>query len=83
MTKQKVIHEAIDAERKRQDILWGEQNHDAITWMNILLEEVGEAAKCVNDFDVKVDAREQYEVELIQVAAVAVAMIESYRRNGF
>ena len=45
------------------------------TYMHILVEEVSEAASC----DSNVEALRK---ELIQIASVAVAMIESLDRNG-
>ena len=36
------VRYAIDAERRRQDKLWGVQDHDHFTWLAILTEEVGE-----------------------------------------
>jgi len=46
-----------------------------LTYMEILIEEVSEAASCGKDV-------ESLRKELIQVAAVAVAMIETIDRNG-
>lgn len=102
----------IKAERERQDLKWGEQNHPIlnedlmvipvvhtslyygipteeaakrkcdqrakegrVTFMDILVEEVSEVASSGKDIQAM---RE----ELIQVAAVAVAMIQSLDRNG-
>lgn len=45
------------------------------TWMHILVEEVSESASCGNNIDL-------LRKELIQTAAVVVAMIESLDRNG-
>lgn len=68
-------------ERGRQDDKWGEQNHDPFLWMAILAEEVGELAQAVLQakFGGKTlaDARK----EAIQVAAVAVAIIECLDRG--
>ena len=66
-------------ERVRQDKKWGANRVlPDFTWNAILTEEVGEAAKEVLEVDVK-----KLRVELIQVAAVAVAWIESLdRRKG-
>jgi NTP pyrophosphatase (non-canonical NTP hydrolase) len=82
---------AVHEERKRQDAKWGQQNHSPIEWIAILTEEVGEAAKeavemhFAKDFPTHypddVERAERYHAELIQVAAVAVAMIESLDRN--
>lgn len=77
-----VLHE-VQAERTMQDMKWGDQNHSQMVWLGILAEEFGEAAKEVNEFHF---GREQNPAklrqELIQTAAVAVAMIESLDRNG-
>lgn len=45
------------------------------TYMHILVEEISEAASCLKD-------TESMRKELIQCAAVTVAMIESLDRNG-
>lgn len=72
-------------ERFRQDVRWGEQNHGPFTWLAILGEEVGEVNRAVleankgGDFDDL--ALADYRRELIQVAAVAMAMIECLDRN--
>lgn len=72
------IFEEIKAERKLQDEKWGVQDHTPWYWMTILMEELGEAchAICGRKFDFK-----EYRKELIQVAAVTVATIESLDRN--
>jgi hypothetical protein len=72
-------------ERARQDAKWGIQNHDAFRWVAILGEEYGEVcrAACENWHGVSDEQARQYREELVQVAAVAVAMIESLDRVGF
>ena len=66
---------AVRDERIRQDKKWGEQNHRDSTWLAILVEEVGEAAKAILEKD-----GDDLEKEIIQVAAVAVAWRESRMR---
>lgn len=86
MSKIEFIFQEIQAERQRQDEKWGEQNHKPVVWLSILMEEVGEAAKEAvearqyfhENYD---DKLRNYRTELIQVAAVCVAMIESLDRN--
>ena len=39
-----VLAEVFD-ERRRQDEKWGPQHHDWVSWLLILMEEVGEAAE--------------------------------------
>ena len=66
----------IKNERKNQDEKWGEQNHDIYKWLAILGEEVGEVNKAALE-----GKKDEIIEELIQVSAVAVAMIESIQRN--
>jgi len=42
---QREIEDLIAKERLRQNMKWGEQNHNDYYWMSILLEEVGEASR--------------------------------------
>jgi NTP pyrophosphatase (non-canonical NTP hydrolase) len=48
-----VALESVRRERERQVYLWGEQSHDLCTWIAILTEEVGEAAKEAVDYKCK------------------------------
>ena len=70
------ILENIKNERIKQDEKWGEQNHDIYKWLAILGEEVGEVNKAALE-----GKKNEVIEELIQVGAVAVAMIESIKRN--
>ena len=79
----------VGKERIRQEEKWGEQNHDPFTYLAILGEEVGESnqaaleAKFSNKTEATWDYKQllNYREELIQVAAVAVAMVECLDRN--
>jgi len=77
------IYKEVGKIRERQDKIWAEQNHSLEWWMQILMEEVGEASKALLEarFGVKLQNLENYREKLIQVAAVAIAMIQSYDRN--
>lgn len=75
-------------ERSRQDQKWGPpsgRGHDFATWLAILTEEVGEVARDVLEYQTDAcpatanAAREHMADELVQVAAVAVAWVESIR----
>ncbi len=74
-------------ERKAQDAKWGEQNHDPFKYLAILGEEVGEANNAVLEaYNFKEEyfnhqRLEDYRKELIQVAAVAIAMVECFDRK--
>ena len=95
----KKVLEEVAQERARQNEKWGVQDHNAVEWVAILTEEVGEVAKEAVDFYfsnkvnggfigmVKPDKATQkariknYRKECIQVAAVAVQMVESLDRQ--
>lgn len=66
----------VETERWRQEGKWGEQNHDSPLYLTIMVEEVGEVAKAILEH-----RRQEVRAELVQVAAVAVAMIECIDRN--
>jgi len=75
-------------ERIQQDEKWGEQNHDDMTWITVLTEEVGEAAQASlslafgNQTGLNLQRqRANLRSELIQVAAVAVAHVEAIDRR--
>lgn len=75
-------------ERTRQDDKWGEQNHEPTVWLGILGEEFGELCQAVNEtwFDNGPEERkkggyENMRAEAVQVAAVAVALIECLDRR--
>ncbi len=70
----KQILQDVVNERARQDRKFGAQNHPPERWMVILMEEVGEVSNAILEHDIS-----NYEVELIQVAAVAVAALEAFR----
>lgn len=63
-------------ERKQQAVKWGEQTHTPADWLTVLVEEVGEVSHAINEGDVL-----NYREELIQTAAVCVAMVESLDRQ--
>lgn len=87
-TTSDVLH-LVEKERIKQESKWGPQNHSPADWIMILGEEFGEACKAALEARFagpyyKGDAKTkliEYRKELIQVAAVAVAMIECVDRN--
>jgi len=77
------IFAQIRAERQRQDRIWGQQNHPPEWWLTILGEEYGEACRGHLDKTFGTGrSDDHYPDELIQVAAVAVAALESYYRKN-
>ena len=76
MTGQEFAIGAVVGERRAQDRKWGEQNHGPLVWLAVLSEEVGEASEAIlkNDPDA-------FRAEMIQVAAVALAIVECADRH--
>ena len=69
----------VDEERNRQVEKWGTQRLSWVEWVSILAEEVGEAAQQANEVHFDPTGcldKEGLLLEVTQVAAVAVAIIE-------
>jgi len=76
MTRHEII-KAINVERARQDEKWGfPQNNNIAEWGIILGEEVGEAMQAMNEIRFRNEDNAHLIEELIQVAAVAVSIID-------
>jgi NTP pyrophosphatase (non-canonical NTP hydrolase) len=77
MTKRDMIINEVHNERDRQDAKFGDQiSNTAQEWLVILVEEVGEVARALCDGNMA-----SYRKEIIEVAAVAVSMAESFDRR--
>ena len=68
------------AERVRQDRKLGEQNHDPFTYLTILMEEVGETSQAALEARFGKGTIEHLREEAVQVAAVALALVECLDR---
>lgn len=77
----KIVEEILQ-EREYQMVKWGEQNHTPLPWLAILMEEVGEASQEALRINFGGKNTADYRAEIIQVAAVALAMIECLDRNN-
>jgi NTP pyrophosphatase (non-canonical NTP hydrolase) len=71
----------VKTERQRQDAKWGEQNHDPFAYLAILTEEVGEAAQAAVQARFEGGDPARFRHEIVQVAAVAVAIVECVDRG--
>ena len=88
MSLQFQVTDEVQDERRKQDKKWGPQSHAPIEWIAILGEEFGEASKealehhwAGKHYPVDEFRLIRLRAELIQVAAVAVAFVESLNRN--
>ncbi len=71
---------AITAERNRQNAKWGQQDHDAYTWLAILSEEVGELSQAILHDTFGGKAAGTMRDELLHVVAVGVQWLECLER---
>ena len=83
---EKIIYEILD-EIKHQHEKWGGQNHHPYEWIAILGEEFGEVCKAAyeagtNGFKNKGNWN-NYRNEIMQVAALAIAMIENIDKEHY
>ena len=79
------IFKEIEKHRHEQDAKHGKNNHHPFVWLAILGEEVGEANKAALETEFGYPDNngtfDEYREELIQVASVAVAMIQNIDDN--
>ncbi len=82
-----LFDQQVDIERIRQDRKWGEQNHRPSIWFAIMMEEAGELSATIIAGEWKPLMQKRsvtdMEKELIHIVAVAKAMWESGKRNGW
>jgi NTP pyrophosphatase (non-canonical NTP hydrolase) len=71
----------IAMERNRQEVKWGEQNHDPFTYLTILMEEVGELSQAALHSKFGGEAAGGLLNEAVQTAAVAQAIVECLLRD--
>lgn len=84
--KTKLILNELLRERKRQHKKFGQQDHDFPVFLAILQEEIGEASKAwlhanLEKVEHKQILEEELRNELVQIAAVAVQMLEAHDRE--
>jgi NTP pyrophosphatase (non-canonical NTP hydrolase) len=79
----KLVLEDVGNERVFQNQKWGKQRHLMGDWLKILVEEVGEVAQAmqIGDVSYKESDSDDLYIELVQVAAVAVAIAEHVREE--
>ena len=71
----------VNDERNRQEDKWGEQNHDPLTYLVVLMEEVGELSQAALHLRFGGPAADGLRKEAVQTAAVALAIIEALDRK--
>jgi len=65
------VLEEVRARREAQEREWGQSSHPFSFWVTILMEEVGELSETILN-----DNKREMRDEALDVAAVAVALIE-------
>jgi NTP pyrophosphatase (non-canonical NTP hydrolase) len=78
------IYRDIDAERERQDARFGNQVHSWPVWAAVLSEECGEVSEaCLQAHWHEDGGLDHLREELVQLAAVAVHMLEKLDAGEF
>jgi len=74
---------SVFAERVNQEVKWGEKNHDPYRYSAILMEEIGEFCQATlqTQFGGEKGGIIRMRCEAVQIAAVALAIIECLDRN--
>lgn len=80
-TGQPVLQNVLE-ERKRQDSIWGQQNHEDSWWFTIIVEEIGEVAQAILHDKFGGKAAGTVYKELVQVVAVGIAWLECINRRN-
>ena len=75
------VRSDIRDERLRQELKWGEQNHNPFVYLTILMEEVGELSEAALHARFGGPEAENMRAEAVQVAAVAQAIVECLDRG--
>ncbi len=70
------VYDEVKAERRKQDAQWGHLVCSPFVYATVLAEECGEVARAVHDIRFAKGSRADLRAELIQVAAVAVQIVE-------
>ncbi len=68
-------------ERQRQEMKWGEQNHDPFTYLAVLTEEVGELAQAALHTRFGGSKAAGLREEAVHTAAVALAIVQCLDRD--
>lgn len=80
--KMSTVNVLVANELQRQRDKWGIQDRHPQMWMNILMEEVGEASKAMMEAHFRGGNPDDYVEEMVQVAAVAMVAIDNYFRGN-
>jgi NTP pyrophosphatase (non-canonical NTP hydrolase) len=77
-SEEKILSDVL-AEIDRQDKKWGEgRTNETDLWCTVLMEEVGEVARAALEQD-----KENMREELLQVAALAIQIVDDLDRGNF
>ncbi len=76
------VLKAIEAERKKQNAKWGEQNHNLVEWIAILGEEFGEASTEAVDYHFANQPKgEHFDTDSIGFEGLQKTRLENYRKE--
>lgn len=72
------IIKKIQKENNNQIIKWGIQTRTAFEWLTYTIEELGELAEAISEYEYREGTKEQVVNEAIQVATLALKIAEMF-----
>ena len=76
------IIEQVEKKNIRQIQKWGIQVRSSFEWMTYTIEELGELAEAINEYEYRGGLRERIVSEAFQVATLALKIAEMYKEEG-
>ena len=75
------IVEQVEKENISQIQKWGIQIRSSFEWMTYTIEELGELAEAINEYEYRGGLREKVVSEAIQVATLALKIAEMHKKE--
>lgn len=76
------LFDQLDEENLRQIEKWGIQERSAFEWLAYTMEELGELAEAISEYEYRGGAKEKVISEAFQVATLALKIAEMYQAAG-
>lgn len=71
-----LLIEKLEQENQRQITKWGVQTHTVFEWLAYVMEELGELAKAIAEYEYRDGNKEEIIAEAIQVATLSLKIAE-------
>ena len=72
----------LEKENKSQVEKWGIQVHSAFEWLTYTMEELGELAEAISEYEYRGGLLDKVISEAFQVATLAIKIAEMHKKDG-